>query len=210
MVVVVVILIVLAMVALLVVSTTVLFLVLMVVVAVVVLVALAVVVSVVVAVVVVLVEGLTAVSTLALVLVVLVIFVIDEDLVSDSMNSVLMVGISNVPSAVEDFVVVFSFWCEDLTTGVVVVDISGVANVAVRLLNCVGSIADAEFSSNSITDSLFVVFCNGVVGSCNGSLIVVVSSVVDAFSDIAVVGNIVVPSNVDEALISSVVSLQMW
>ena len=206
MVVVVVILIVLAMVALLVVSTTVLFLVLMVVVAVVVLVALAVVVSVVVAVVVVLVEGLTAVSTLALVLVVLVIFVIDEDLVSDSMNSVLMVGISNVPSAVEDFVVVFSLWCE----GVVVVDISGVANVAVRLLNCVGSIADAEFSSNSITDSLFVVFCNGVVGSCNGSLIVVVSSVIDALSDIAVVGNIVVPSNVDEALISSVVSLQMW
>ena len=152
----------------------------------------------VVAVVVVLVERLVAVSALALVLWVLAI------------SSVLVVGISNVLSVVVDTVVVFSLWCVDLTTGVGVVDISGVANVAVRLLNCVGSIADAEFSSNSITDSLFVVFCNGVVGSCNGSLIVVVSSVIDALSDIAVVGNIVVPSNVDEALISSVVSLQMW
>ena len=88
-----------------------------------------------------------------------------EDLVFDSMSSVLVVGISNVPSTVEDFVVVFSLWCVDLTIGVGVVDISEAVDVAVRLLNFVGIIADAEFSSNSIIDSLSVVFCNGVVGS---------------------------------------------
>ena len=132
-----------------------------------------------------------------------------EDSVFDSLSSVMVVGISNVPSAVEDFVVVFSLWCVDPTT----FDSGGALDVAVRLLNCVGSIADAEFSSNSITDSLSVVVSSSVVGSCNGSLDVVVSSVVDTLSDIVVVGipgNIVVSFNVDGALISSVVSLQMW
>lgn len=149
-----------------------------------------------------------------IVLLLLPVVVERDDLVFDSMSSVLVVGISKVLSVVVDTVVVFSLWCVDLTTGVVVVDISGVANVVVRLLSCVKNIADAEFSSNSITDSLSVVFCNGVVGSYDGSFVVVVSSVINTFSDMAVVeipDNIaVVSSNVDEALISSVVSLQMW
>ena len=104
-----------------------------------------------------------------IVLLLLPVVVEREDLVFDSMSSVLVVGISNVPSTVEDFVVVFSLWCVDLTIGVGVVDISEAVDVAVRLLNFVGIIADAEFSSNSIIDSLSVVFCNGVKNCEGGS-----------------------------------------
>ena len=111
------------------------------------------------------------------------------DLVSDSCSSARLVG---TPVAPPTFVVVFSFW-----------------SAVVELFNCVANVA--EFSTNA--DSLSSVVSNSVVES-GDDLLIVVSSVFDTVSDVAVVEikgvNVVVSSDVGEILGSSVVELHMW